>query len=80
VKNGGSSSVTLTFPAQTTALTVSEYGTLSLTDYSVTVAAGDETMAGPFPHLRFDDSSGFVHVTYDQTGSITVAAIKVLKP
>ena len=48
-------------------------------DITVTVPAttGDK-MIGPFPPGRFDDSGGFVQVTYESEVGVTVAAIRLI--
>lgn len=45
-------------------------------DIIVTVPAGDERVAGPFPNQRFNDVDNKVNITYDAVTSLTIAAIK----
>lgn len=71
VKNGDTSSHTVTLNVQKAI----EYGTL--TDPTVTVAAGDDEFIGPFDREWFNDSDKLVQVDYDAVTSVTVAAIKV---
>jgi hypothetical protein len=70
IKNGGGSSVTATF---TTSAVVEE---LAVADAAVTVGAGAEAFAGPFPaHLFEDDVDGLVHVGWSGTTSVTFAVL-----
>jgi hypothetical protein len=46
-------------------------------DESVSVAAGDEQLIGPFNSVRFNDQNNKVNVSYDAVTSVTVAAIKL---
>ena len=44
---------------------------------SVTVPASSEELVGPFDVNRFNDSSGYVQVTYTDHEDLTVAAISL---
>jgi len=46
-------------------------------DVEVTVAAGAEKWIGPFPTVRFNDSSGDVQITYDAVTNVTVAVVSI---
>ena len=50
---------------------------LTISDPTITVAAGDNTMIGPFEKGWYDDSNGQVNVNYDGVTSVEVAAIKL---
>lgn len=74
VKNGGGSPITVTIDSP---------GTCSFNvtanaahDQAVTVAAGAERIIGPFPTVRFNDSSNIVSVGYSGVTSVTVAVLK----
>jgi hypothetical protein len=70
IKNGGGGSITATF---TTSAVVEE---LSVADAAVTVPAGAERLAGPFPaHLFEDDVDGLVHVGWSGTTTVTFAVL-----
>lgn len=69
IKNGGGGSITLTLDAQT-------INGLTITDPTVTVAAGVEKIIGPFDPRYFTDSSGFLNLSYSAVTSVTVAVIQ----
>ena len=69
IKNGGGSTITLTLDAQTVA-------GLTITDPTVSVAAGAEKIVGPFDPRYFTDSSGFLNLSYSAVTSVTVAVIR----
>lgn len=69
IKNGGGSPITLTLDAQTVS-------GLTITDPTVTVAAGAEKIVGPFDPRYFSDSSGFLNLSYSAVTSVTVAVIQ----
>lgn len=68
-KNGGGGSITLTITPGGTP------GGLTLSAVTVTVAAGAEKIVGPFNPQYFNDSSGYVNLTYSGVSSVTVAVI-----
>lgn len=76
VNNGGGTSVTVTFTAQSTNVSKAGYGNVSIADTTVSVAAGATTLIGTFPTARFNNSSGKVAVSYSGVTSVTVAAIE----
>lgn len=76
VNNGSGASINVTFTAQNTSVSKSGYGNVSITDTVVAVDAGDETIIGPFPTARFNNTSGQVSVSYSSATSVTVAAIR----
>lgn len=69
IKNGGGGSITLTITPGGTP------GGLTITPVTVTVAAGAEKIVGPFNPQYFNDSSGYVNLTYSGVSSVTVAVI-----
>lgn len=70
-KNASGGSITLTLaPAGVP-------GGLSLATYTVAIAAGAEKLIGPFDTSLFNNSSGFVTMTYSGVTSLTVAVIQV---
>lgn len=72
VKNGSGGDITVTIATQATT------GGYAVADQTVTVAAttGDK-MIGPFPPDLFNDSSGYVQVTYSGVTSLTVGAFRL---
>lgn len=79
VKNGDSTDHTVTFTAQDTSEQVPGFGTVSVTNTTVTITAGEERFVGFFPQRRFNNSSGQVAVTYDSTTSMTIAVVRCPK-
>lgn len=70
IVNGGGSGITATFT------TSAEVDGLAVADAAVTVGAGAESFAGPFPaHLFQDESDGLVHVAWSDTTSVTFATL-----
>jgi hypothetical protein len=68
VKNDDSSSHTVTVDSPT----LCNQGETH--DPAIAIPAGEERIIGPFPAGRFN-TSGNVHLTYDDVTSVTVAAI-----
>lgn len=71
VKNGSAAAITVTVNSQTAC----NYGFDH--DAVVNVAAGAETIIGPFAQSRFSDASGLVQVTYSAVTTVTVAVVEV---
>lgn len=71
IKNGGVSSVTVTFAAQATV------DGLTVSDVAITVPAGEERIVGPFSRTYMNDANGRVQVTYSGVTSVTVAAFRL---
>lgn len=70
VKNGGGGSINVTVAAPGTP------GGLTITAPVVAVAAGAEKILGPFDPKYFNDSSGYVNLTYSSVTTVTVAVIQ----
>lgn len=68
VKNGGGGSINVTIDAQSD-------GGVSYTDPVIAVAAGAEKLIGRFDPRKFNDSSGYVNISYSGVSSVTVAVI-----
>jgi hypothetical protein len=71
VTNGGVGSTVVTLDAKATPIG------LTLTDPTVTVANGAVKVIGPFNTDIFNDTSGFMNLTYSVDTSVTVAVMKV---
>jgi hypothetical protein len=69
IKNGGGSTITLTLDAQTVS-------GLTITDPTVSVAAGAEKIVGPFDPRYFCDANGYLNLSYSAVTSVTVAVIQ----
>ena len=50
---------------------------LAVADQTVTVTANEERIMGPYPPDYYNDSSGYVQITYDDESNVTIAALKV---
>lgn len=71
VTNGSGGSLTVTLPPGGTP------GGLTLSDVTGTVADGATEAFGPFPPSLYNDSSGYVQVTWSATTSVTAAILSV---
>jgi hypothetical protein len=74
VKNGGGSPITVTIDSPGTC----SFGTTANAahDLAVAVAAGAETMIGPFATDKYSDSNGNVQITYSGVTTVTVAVVR----
>ncbi len=68
VKNAGGGSINVTVDAQSD-------GGVAYTDPVIAVAAGAEKLIGRFDPRKFNDSSGYVNLSYSGVSSVTVAVI-----
>jgi len=73
VRNDDASPVTVTIDAPGTC----NFGAAANAahDLAVSVAAGAEKWIGPFDVSRFNDSNGFVNISYSGVTSLTVAVV-----
>ena len=71
VKNGGGGALVVTFASETNCNQGFDH------DAVENIAAGIDSVVGPFPKSRFNDSGGLVQVTYDGVVSVTVSALKI---
>lgn len=71
IKNGDSGSHTVTIP-----LPILVDGE-AVSSRTVVIAAGVEKVIGPFPTSQYNDTGGFVNLTYD---AVTAVTVKVLAP
>lgn len=49
---------------------------LAIADLTVTVSASTEEFIGPFPASIYNDSSGYVQLSYDDESNVTVAVLR----
>lgn len=76
VKNGGGSSITVTFLAGAANANECNFGVSGSSHAKVeTVPAGSDRLFGPFQRERFNDTDGYVNVTYSGVTTVTVAAL-----
>lgn len=71
VKNGSGSSVTVTV------VTPGTKSGLAIADQTVAVAAGAETIIGPFGSDFADTTDGRAHVSYSSVTTVTVACVHI---
>lgn len=67
-------SATVTVAAQGTSINIPGYGTMTKSNLAISLAAGAVKHVGPFACRTWNDSSGYVQLTYSGTGA---AAVKV---
>ena len=77
VNNASGGAVAVTFTAQGTTVQKDGFGTVAVSNTIVSVDAADETIVGPFPTARFNNTSGQVEVTYDSVTSVTVVPYRL---
>ena len=70
VTNGSGSSITVTFAAQ------KSVDGLDLPDDTLVVPAGETRKAGPFLPSTFNDSNGYLQITYSGVTSLTVGIFR----
>lgn len=75
VKNGGGSSVTVTVTAQKSEVTVPGFGTFTVSDISLVVAAGDIGLITA-PKAAYNNADGKVAIGYSGVTSVTVGAVR----
>ena len=71
IENGDASDHTATFQ------TARSIGGLAIADPAITVTAGEERIVGPFDPALFNDSDGYVNISYDAVTSVTIQLIRV---
>lgn len=77
VKNGNVASVTVTFDVPTANQTTTKtgFGSLTKSDLAVVIPAGGERFVGPF-YACYNDTSGFVNITYSEHEDVTLAVLR----
>lgn len=71
VKNSDTSDHTVTIA------TPNQVDGLAIADLTVTVPASGDKMIGPFPPSVYNNSSGYITVTYSSVTGMTVAAFRL---
>lgn len=71
-KNPGASSATVTIPAQATSKNIAGFGVVTKADVVMSLAAGEEEIAGPFAVSAFNNSSGLMLLNYGGAGAADV--------
>lgn len=73
VMNGGGSPITITETLPSTAVVDGQLPA----SRTVTVAAGERTLIGPFPTAIYSDTLGYMNIAYSGVTSVTVKAIQI---
>lgn len=71
VKNVNAATRTVTFVTSGTLVGI------AVSDVAVSVVQNAEIVVGPFPVYPFNDSSGYVQITYSSEVGVTVAVVRV---
>jgi hypothetical protein len=72
-----SSSSTVTVVAQGTSVDIPGFGLMTKANASITLAAGAKKVIGPLRCRTWNDSSGYVQLTYSGSGTVLVSPIRV---
>lgn len=80
ILNGGASEGTVTLTAQQTSTSKAGYGTLTKPDNTISFTSGQKKMVGPLPMKAYNDSSGYVILSFsgDASADFDVAAVRVV--
>jgi hypothetical protein len=52
---------------------------LAIADRTVTIGAGETYLIGPFSRANYNDSSGYVQLSYDDETSVTVQVFRLTR-
>jgi len=80
INNADASPMNVTFASMRASAAVPGFGSLLSGNAVVAVGATTEMLIGPFPVTRFNNGAGQVQVTYDSITTLTVAAVRLVKP
>lgn len=79
IYNAGADTNVVTITAQNTSKDVAGWGTLTKSDNTVSLTAGQRKMVGPFRSRPWNDSSGNIILSYsgDSSSDIDIAALRI---
>ena len=77
-RNADADTYTVTVTAQTTSVKHQNYGTLTKSNITKTVAQNATMLMGPFKQNAFNDANNKVQITYSGTGCCTNMTVEVL--
>ena len=80
VKNGSGGSITVTVTAQSTSLSTTTHGLLTVSNVAIAIGAGSERIIGPFPKQAYNNASKQLAITYSGVTSLTIAAFYIEYP
>jgi len=76
VKNGhASAAYVVTITAQVTNIHHQQFGTVTKSNVTKSVAAGQDAYIGPFKQSAFNDANNRVQITYDAVTTLSVAVL-----
>lgn len=75
-----SNSSTVTFVTPTAAPVIPGWGAVARASLAVTLAAGEVKHVGPFRSNLWNDTSGYVQLTYSGTGAVKVSPLRLVMP
>lgn len=74
---GGASAVTATIVTGATSISKPGFGTVTLSDQTVSVPASAVVLIGPFPRGRWNNSDGLVRVSMTSVVGVSATTLKV---
>lgn len=77
IKYTGEGTVTVTITAQQTDATSAQWGDLTKSNATDTISNDEIIIMGPFATFPFNDSDGYVNVTYSSATGISVAVLDI---
>lgn len=77
VLKGAATAVTATIKTQATQMSQAGYGTVSLTDQTVSVPSSSVVIAGPFPTGRWNTGFGTVAVSMSAISGVSATSVRV---
>lgn len=79
--NSNGATRTVTVETQIATATLPGFGSVPLSDQAAVVPlTSGLTIIGPFPPAQFNDSSGYVHVTYSAVSGLTCGVARLSRP
>ena len=76
IQNGhASNAYTVTITAQVTNVHHQQFGTVTKSNVTKSVAAGQDAFLGPFKQRAFNDQNNKVQITYDGVTTLSVAVL-----
>lgn len=79
IKNGSGSTLTVTELTQQTSLSVDRYGSVALSNQTVTLANGETRLIGPFPSARWNTANATVGISLSTIVGVSESVVRVPK-
>jgi hypothetical protein len=77
IKNGNGSPVTATVKTKKSSLSKEGYGTVALSDETITVPSATTTIAGPFPVARWNTVSSTVEISMSTVAGVSMTSLRM---